>query len=293
MKALWALDPFHQNSDAIQSMHSLVSSLTQSPDDIELGYVATQKPPGSSPHPLPHYPVRVDDYSKKLIQRQLQEAHIELNPTHLHVVNNQTLSMTAIVDSLLRLARQQNADVVALYTQTRKGLVDKLIGSFAETAMHRSRMDLLLMNPKTEFSGHIKNVTFAYDFEKTSKKHFLKALQYCHDWSAQLTVVHASEIVYRWSLDEKNPRIQKYRERINQKKIWIEDEAQKKGVPLQIVIESDFDSISEAILKEAQQAKADLLILGAKSGPHMPLMGGSVARQVVRTSGIPILILRS
>ncbi len=293
MKALWAIDPFHQNAATIQNMHQLMRHLTQSDQNVELGYVVTHRPSELAAPQTAPFEKEFEPGPLEILQHKLEEADVQMPPGHVHIISNPTLSVTAVVDSLLRLARNQKADVVALYTQAREGLVNKLLGSFAETAMHRSRMDLLLMNPHSEFSGRIQKVAFAYDFQKTSNKHFFRAIEYCQNWKAHLIVIHAAEIIYRTSLDESNPEIQKYRQSIDRKKEWIENQCRERGITFDIVIESQFESISEAILKECQKREADLIVIGTKSGKHSPLMGGSVARQIVRTSQIPTLVLRS
>ena len=211
---------------------------------------------------------------------------------NIHVVDYETFSNTKAVDSFLSLAKKRNTKLVALYTHGRLGFMRFTLGSFAETAIHRSKIDLLLANPETNFSPKVKSIFYASDFSPSSKKHLKRVIEISKKIGAQLTVFHATEIIYKLSFDELNPEIVSYRNKLRRIEVWIEQECKKLEVSCKVIITSEFTPSTELALNNAKKARADLIVVSAKVGPMAALMGGSVTRYIVRASTKPVLVLK-
>jgi nucleotide-binding universal stress UspA family protein len=292
MKALWALEPFHQDSKGIQGMHRMLAQLTGDPAQIEVGFIVTRNESDLNLAFKVPQKQRFTLYPRKLLKAALQKAKCTIAEKKIHVIDFNTITTTQTVDRLLKLAHSRGADLIALHTHSRKGFMRLALGSFAETAIHRSKKSLLLMNPKSTWSGSIKQILFASDFTPGSEKHLKKSIELSKQLGAKLTVFHQAQINYKWSLDESNPQIQNYRKEVNKMYAKIIHLCEGAGIAHEIVLAAEFSGASDLILKTAKKVKADLIIVSAKVGPLAALMGGSTTRQVIRESTKPVLVLK-
>lgn len=293
MKTLWAFEPRSQSVTSIKGMARLLMQFAPGPRDLEVGYVVTE----SEMYLYTAYDVpeseRFTAFPKKLIELDLKKAAVKMDPSKIHIFNYRTMSTTPAVDHLLKQTRKRGARLLALYTQNKVGIERLVLGSFAETAVHRSRIDLLLAGPKTKFAKRTRNIFFASDFSPKAKKDLGKVIDLCQHFGAGLTVFHAANVRYQWAIDETDPKLKAYRRATDQMAEWIANQCSRAGVANSVVINADFNSIPNQALKSARKTKADLIVVRAKIGPGAALMGGSVTRNILRNSRVPVLILKS
>ena len=292
MKALWAIEPFHQDKKNTKEIYNLIKQLAGKPSNIEAGFIVTRRE--SELHLAFDIPFgeRFSSYPLKILQDKLKSANIVMDKKNIHVVDFESFSTTKAVDRLLLLGKSINSDLIALQTQALKGYKRIMFGSFAETTIHRSKIDLLLVNPKTNFSSKIKNIFYASAFSPSPKLQLKKVLYLCKKLEARLTVFHVTQVIYKWSLDESNPEILAYRRKISKTNDWIAQAAKAAQVPCQVTLSSELGSVTDLTLKNAKKVGSDLIVVSAKAGPMAALMGGSITRQIVRNSSKPILILK-
>lgn len=292
MKALWAFEPFHQDKMRIKGMHNTLALLTGSPTKIDVGFVVTRTE--SSLNLAFDVPKeeRFNAYPRKLIRQDLKKSRLKIGDKNIHVIDYETMSNTKAVDRLLKLARDRGADLIGLFTHARKGYFRFALGSFAETAIHRSKKSLLIFNPQTQAASKIRKTLFASDFSPSSKKHLKKVIAYCGKLKSRLVVFHHADATYKWSLDESNSEVRAYRSKVNRMKSWIEKECLRAGITYEVIVDSDFGATADLIFNNVKKKKIDLLVVCAKTGPMAALMGGSVTRQVVRGSSVPVLVLK-
>jgi nucleotide-binding universal stress UspA family protein len=292
MKALWAFEPFHQDTLRIKGMYNTLRQLVGSPANIEVGFVANSSEPSLKlAFDIPEEE-RFNIYPRKLIKKELKKARVEIEDKKIHLVEYHTITTTKAVDRLMKLASDQGADLIGLFTHAREGYLRFIIGSFAETAIHRSKLSLLILNPQTKVAPKIKNVLYASDFTPASKKHLKSIIAYCKKLKSGLTVFHQAEVIYKWSLDESNPKINAYRRKVDRMKTWIEQECHRAGISAEVIVASDFKATSDMIFANMKKKKIDLVTVSAKVGPMAAFMGGSVTRQIVRGSKVPVLVLK-
>ncbi len=173
LKALWAFEPFHQNAISLKGMYLLLRQLVGTASNIEVGFVVTRSEPELYLAYNIHENARFTSYPRKIMKDALRKAKVLIEDKKLHLIDFDTISNTKAVDRFLALAQSRGADLIALYTHGRKGYKRFLLGSFAETAIHRSKINLLLINPLSKVPLKIKSIIFASDFTPASKK-FLK-----------------------------------------------------------------------------------------------------------------------
>ncbi|NJM10206.1 MAG: universal stress protein [Bdellovibrionaceae bacterium] len=292
MKTVWALEPKNQNSAAIKGMARLLGQFSRSAQDLSVGFVVTE-------HESYLYTAfdlseeeRFSTYPKELILEDLKRSKVRLKPSHVHILRHRTLSTTSAVDKLLGFAKSKRAKLLALFTHNKKGIERLVVGSFAETAVHRSQIDLLLAGPKTVYPAHVRSILYASDFGPDSKRDLRRVVKICKHLRARLTVFHAAQVIYRWSLDESNPEIHAYRRTTKKMADWIESECKKAHLPCSVILKAEFESTPELAIKAARAAKADLIVVSAKVGPFGALMGGSVTRSIIRHGTYPVLVFK-
>lgn len=292
MKALWAVEPFHQDSKQLSGLFRTLAQITGSKEKIEAGFVVTR----TEEHLYLALDVppekRFTSYPKEELMRALAAARVPLPKARVHLVDFPTYSTTKSVDRFFELANARKAELAALFTHAREGFSRLLVGSFAETAIHRSMIPLLLANPKTEFSPTIKRIVFASDFTESSKDHFQTVVSLCKQMNAKLHVFHAARLHYSAAMDEETAAVKKYRADVDRHIAWLKESASRQQITCEVHIKSDFEMTSTAALKLAKKLKADLIVVAAKSGPGAALMGGSITRQIIRASPKPVLVLK-
>jgi nucleotide-binding universal stress UspA family protein len=273
-------------------MAKLLGQFSRNTRDLNIGYIVT----GNESYLYTAFDVpeeeRFTAYPKKLILNDLKSAKVRVKPGGIHVLHHRTFSTTTAVDHLLSFAKSKRADMLALFTHNKRGLERLIMGSFAETAVHRSRIDLLLAGPRTKYPARIRSIFYASDFSPGAKKDLRHVLGICKRTRARLTVFHAAQITYRWSLDESNPEIHAYRRKTKKMSEWIESESKKARVPCSVMLKAEFEPIPDLAFEAARRAKADLFIVSAKVGPFAALMGGSVTRNIIRHGTYPVMVLK-
>jgi len=292
LKTLWGFEPKNQNGAAIKGMARLLGLFSRNARDLSIGFVVT----GSESYLYTAFDVpeeeRFSSYPKKLILEDLKKSKVRIKPANIDILHHRTLSTTTAVDKLLGFAKAKRVKLLALFTHNKQGIERMVTGSFAETAIHRSRIDLLLAGPKTKYPTQVRSVLYASDFGPNSKRDLQRVLELCKQLRARLTVFHAARIIYRWSLDESNPEIRAYRQKTKKMADRIESECEKARVSCSVVVKAEFEPIPDLVLKATRAAKADLVVVSAKVGPFGALMGGSVTRNIIRQGSYPVLVLK-
>lgn len=288
MKIVWAYEPFHQDTKVVSAMRKLLRNFGGSDDDLEYMYVV----PGNEGALSPSFNMS-DSERFNAITESLRKAKVPVRDSKIKIIQSSGFSATRAVDDLLSTAKQKNAKLVALFSHGRKGFSRLLLGSFAETAVHRSKIDLLVVSPKAKLSSKIKNVLLAIDLSQESKREINKSIQLCRQLYAKLTVFYGAQIFYKWALEESSPEANKYRSGTDKMVDWIKKTCKQKSIKCSIIIDTELEMISKRALVHAKRSHADLIIVTAKTGPYAALMGGSTTRQILRSSTLPVLVLKS
>jgi nucleotide-binding universal stress UspA family protein len=167
-----------------------------------------------------------------------------------------------------------------------------ILGSFAETMIHRSHINLLVVNPNTTFSNRISRILYSSDFGNDDKEYISRAVELAGRMKAELSVFHAPKITHRKGHDAKGSAKDGYRDHMREMCNFVQDQCRDRNVACKLIIPNALGSASDLALKAAKKSHADLIVVSAKSGPMTALMGGSITRQIVRASHQPVLILK-
>ena len=208
------------------------------------------------------------------------------------VIYEDTLSLKSAVDTLLAQAKKQSVGLVVLSTQARKGFARFLLGSFAETLIHRSSIDLLILNPKAKVRAKTKSMVVAIDLEKGVEQLVRETAELARKLDATVTYVHVPSPSYSVHFKGQDPSVAKYRKAVDRKVAQLDGLARSLGAKASVQIAGRWQAVSDVVLQVAKKQKADLIVIKAKSGSLATLMLGSVARSVVRKSEVPVMVVR-
>lgn len=142
-----------------------------------------------------------------------------------------------------------------------------------------------------------QHILVPIDGSPTSELALKEALKFAQQQNAQLELVHVLQDI--WYFDEGS--MLNYAEllesmRSSGKKILAQAQilAQQTGITVKIkLLEAGGERIASVIVEEAKRCSAELIIIGThgRSG-FSRLLLGSIAEGVVRTSHIPVLLIR-
>jgi nucleotide-binding universal stress UspA family protein len=293
MKTLWALEPFHVNAKDVSSTFKYLKNFSKNEKNTNVAFVVTRTEVNlNHAFDIPEED-RFSNYPKTLIGKLLKSSSVKIAPKQITVEDYPSFSTTKTVDKFLDLAKKQKSELVCLLTSGKTGLSRYLLGSFAETAIHRSAKDLLVFNPHNKIPPSIKKVFLLSDFSSKASKEISKVLKFCKSIHAECQVFHSAQLVDILMKDKAAPEVRKREKELAKMSTWIEREAAKHKVKLTLKIDTEWASISERALKASENYKADLVVVSAKSSPVVALMGGSITRQILRGSKKPVWVIKN
>ncbi len=91
---------------------------------------------------------------------------------------------------------------------------------------------------------------------------------------------------------EQESGVESYRRRVRQNLYRIEQKVKKSGVDSSVEFDPRWTPVAGQILDRVSDVKADMVVVVAKSGKFASLFGGSVTRQILRTSRVPVLVIK-
>lgn len=293
MKTLWALEPFHQDTARTQMMYSLIKQFSPNDKEIDIGFIATRDIQSLNlAFDIPAQE-RYSLYPTRIIAKNLLKAKIPVHQQNIIVRDVDTISTTTAVNSFLDIAKKQKSDLLAIFTQDKKGFVKFTLGSFAETAMELSSKNLLVVSPNVKPVKKITSIFYASDFQEKNKEDVLAMLDLSVQLKSKIIIYHQSQEIALLKKDKKNGDLIKKKKTLEDFSDWIQNQARLKNAKVKIVIEGGFLSISESILKASKKEKAQLLAVTSKKKGLKVFFTGSTTRQVVRASEVPVLVLKN
>jgi nucleotide-binding universal stress UspA family protein len=205
--------------------------------------------------------------------------------------------------TLIRRAERMGAHLLITATHARHGLERLAMGSFAETLILMSDIPVLVVNPEHKFPPSIRRILIPTDLSKESRK-FIRSLR-------GLVEHLDSEIVLLYKKpDPMDPIIQQgvyslgggwisaqsfldeENDRNNEQLTKLTQDLRRQGLRVSSIVDSSPFSLIESVNQAAVDKNIDMIALVTHSGPWAAAILGSVARGLVRTATVPILIHR-
>lgn len=311
-KVIWAVDAFESKPDAHAHVAGLLQSLAKREAiDLEAVYVLS---PSQLNVPMELSGPWVAQY------RPAAEAALDFvlksnglsGYSRSHVLVQNYSSNSEAVKALLAYANRNQVELLVSGTHARKGLERVLMGSFAETLIHHSDVPLIVVGPDGKPTpvdqvqspvSLFSTILFPTEFRQNSKRIFRMVTQFASEVGASILLFHSvpapldpivqsgayllggSWIPVSTYFSDEGERSRRRAE------AWA-DWAKNQGVSVDVTIYSQGGSVAEAVLETAAKKRVGMIALEAQTGPVASVLIGSVTRQILRLSSIPILILR-
>jgi nucleotide-binding universal stress UspA family protein len=287
---LWAFNPFDKSKKLHKTGKILLKSLSGRDDQVKIIYIASNSEVNlATAFDIP-LKERYIDYPKKIIKKELLK--MGLKKYEIVIISYMGLSLSYTVNLLSQFAQKSKVDLVLLASNGKTFLPRLVFGSFAETFIHVSTVDILVYHQETkvEFNSPL-NILYAHDYSDKGNDGFLRVIKYVKKWNSTLTLVHVVRPEFNM-INSSDKRIIAYRKDILDQSRKIEKTLSDQEINARIYLETNSDEISSVILKVAKKIKADVIGLTAFSGKMRALLGGSVTRKILRESNLPILIIK-
>jgi nucleotide-binding universal stress UspA family protein len=227
------------------------------------------------------------------LRRIIPDSVVGTRRWHLEVVEG------APADAILAAAHERPNSMVIMATHGRSGLDRVVHGSVTATVAHHAPCGVLVL-PARLAEGNdplppCQRILCAVDFLPSSRNALQHAVQLAEQSSARLDVVHVLENagdtealgLRHFSVPEYHQ--ERYRGAIEELERWIPERARRWCTIEQSVVTGD---PAWALLRAAEEAQADLIVMGAGDRFHLRSMWlGGVTDRLLRTAHAPLLIV--
>jgi len=277
--ALWAVDPSEQYlRPSIEALTEIKHFLGGGLLRVHPAYVC-----GEEATPLDQAQIEVREYLKPLNLGTTANVEVVYAPTN---------SRSDWVKRILRVAYNQNAQVILLTSHGRSTLGAFFLGSFAYELLQKSNLPILFINPHRKRVVGNEKVLFATDFSEGSKAAFHEFLKLVKGKVSNFILFHAINFPML-SLNEAQaagvvaPLPESF---ITDQRTWAQSqidswikEALQSGIQIrfQPLIEESLTSAAEAIQEVAERENVGLIGLVSHVGPIVRLTIGSVTQDLL------------
>lgn len=223
----------------------------------------------------------------------------------IEVVPARKSGLNHSVETLLKYGGKIKAEMLLVSTHARHGIERWVLGSFAESVVLSSKIPVIAINPTQRLPNAIRRIFVPTDLSPASIKFVLKVGDFAQRVNAGV------DLFYRQP-DPLDPMIQQgvyavgggwvsmqnyiddSSKEAEQKLHKIEAGLRKRGLDAQSLVTTarGSSSLVNSIEEAAKARQADVIAVLTQSGPVAATMLGSVARGLVRTAPVPVMIFR-
>jgi nucleotide-binding universal stress UspA family protein len=266
-------------------------------------YLVHVIPPGARMSmPIEPFPPELEDDRVKAGREMMD--FLQANPLG-GIPREVVLEQGPIRDALSALIKRDDINLLILGTHGRGGLKKVFLGSVAEELFRLAPCPVLTVGPAVPAAPagpkEIRRILFATDFGPASLHALHYAISFATESQARLTLLHVVmpvpvlDVGPYWYAGT-NPVEQQKTEKaryLGRLKDLIPPTA---NLPFDPEFLVDFDFTPDAIVKIAEDAKADLIVMGvnqtasARASAHLPW---ATAHEVVCHAKCPVLTVRS
>lgn len=302
-KIIWSVDAFQEDRKLFKKTLSFLNDFDSIPGvTIEPVYVLS---PDQLNIPVEFAPPWVEQYlpsAEKALKKLLEKTGLKNLKAPKVIIESQS-SLGATVSSFVQYALKQKADFVLVSSHSKKGLKRMFLGSFAESLVLESKTPIVVVGPQSNVPEKIDHIFFATDLSAASKKAIPNLIRLADELGAKVTIFYSVPnpiepvvqsgvflLAGAWvSLRSFVGDEVKKRTRIA--KEWAQ-EFKAAGVKADVVVTIAKKNVSEEVMDEAKKRKASMIAMVAKRGTVASALIGSVTRQVVRSSPLPVWVIR-
>lgn len=302
---VWTIDPFEtknaHRAPLAKVLKIFSKNLGQSVKPFSVASPISHSWP--VPTPLP-YPMGKDlqEFGIETVSRDLKKLHMRgMHPPTVEV--HDTSSRRELVKDVLRFAKDQNAEYIAVNTQRLLSSFPFRVGGFAEALIGSSPLPVIAVSPKARVSNQIKRILFPSDFSRRSHQAFRKTLSLAVKFGAEIELLHVKMPLFvPFSFSEmaigvhedymKTAELNRFKQTQRIAQRWCQ-EAKKVGVKCSYQSVSGEESVAPSILKAAKRHRSDLISMAGYRGSKTPVILGGTVRDVLSSAKIPVLEFRA
>jgi len=205
------------------------------------------------------------------------------------------------VAGLLDEAHAMGSELIAVGTHGRKGLNRFLLGSFAETLLLESDLPLLVVNPECEPVEKLVHMVYPTDLSEGSLKVLYELLPEIRERDLKVTLYHklprtveaavsAGAQVFGASYLPLDRFYKKQKEMAEAQLEQVQSSMESKGVSCLTFLDMEPTPAVDGIAALTDSIEGSFVGIVAQSGPFSSALLGSLVRQVVRTSRVPVWV---
>jgi len=249
------------------------------------------------------------EFSGPWVKRYLPIAKAKLSeilPSEVagqHVLVCKAAGQRAAVKSLVQFAQRKKVGCLVITTHQRKGLERWVMGSFAESLILVANVPVLLVNPAQTVPSAVRKILMPVDLGPKCEKNVAAMGVVAKALNAEVVLYHRQDdplapIVQQgvYTLGGGWMSMQSYSEDEQYGKTKrLEKLAailQRSQVKASHILDSSPGGLVEGIQSAAKESGADLISIFTHAGAVGAAVLGSVARGLVRSSTIPLLVQR-
>ena len=191
------------------------------------------------------------------------------------------------VTELVKYLVKSKADLIVAGTKNKKGLGTYFFGSFVEELSFQVPCALLTVHPETKVKKKKAHYFLTHDLREDYKTGLARLLKLAKP-ATSATIYHHFEM----GISKRSPEyVKELLNEKNERAHFIQDALVKKGMSVDICIDTETGNTYQHILKNAEEVGATHLVTTAKTEKLGNFFIGSTARKLLKTSKIPVLII--
>jgi nucleotide-binding universal stress UspA family protein len=298
-RVILAIDPYFRTPAPIQQTVAALGALTR-------GH-STRIEPVSVVHPRDFtltdlFFGKVDELAdavREELEKRLASLSLPgMEPPKILVAR--PLSSRNAVLPLLRYAEETGTDLIALSRHGRSSLARSFMGSFAESMALRSAIPLLVVDPHQRVvPKRLHGILFPTDLSEKSREGLEKVSRATWESESEIHLFHQVEPLPSLPVDGLGPLPipQISREKLAAEAYatlnrWAKEVmAEMPGVRCSVRVSEESAPLLPALLSEGRRWGAGMIAMVSEVGPFGAIVAGSLTRQVLRHSRLPVWVV--
>lgn len=293
MKILWSIDLFEKNSTLFKHGGNLADAVSTTKNDVCAVYVATPNSTELSMAFDVPPDKRFQQYPLQLLKKKLTRLKTK-RKVAASVVSDTSMSVSSNVSKLLDQVKKQKAKLLMVGSQSRKSFLKMVFGSFAETLIQASNVDVLLYREKSRLpKSKLKHIVFLHDFSENGDEGFKRAISYAKEWKCSLSCFHIPSIFYAVSNSKAPLEILNYKQTVANKIKQIENilKREKLGGGVHLGPENLTQEFEEKVNSFVKKMRPDIIAMGPQKN-RFGFLSISKVRRVMGAVERPLLIFK-
>lgn len=220
------------------------------------------------------------------------------------IIENEAFGMRSEIDALKKFLKKSKAAAVVVSTHARKGVSRLFVGSFAETlVLDSSNVPVISVNPNAKIQKNLGKILYPTDLSPQDKKSLQGALQWAKALKSDLCLYHkqspfviphfhSSQVLKNDPYKYYDELLDTQKKKVREKILEWGDFARAMGVDTRNVISSSKKELSDQLCSFAKKENCGMIYINSKSSSLETKFIGSLSRDVIRKSEIPVMVIR-